>query len=535
MAELLPTLQKTSRLNPVFKLTETLIYPNLSVNKIISKPTVTVSSELEVTYLSPLLAYMAHGACYRWNPGLVWLHAISNCTVAVAYFSIPIALVHFKHHTQARLPYTDVLLWFAAFILSCGFGHLVDVWTIWHPHYWFSGLQQAITGLVSLYTAFLLWPLVPQVLNFISEKEQIAMALQESEERFRLYMDNSPVAAFLKDVDGKYIYANVLVQDLFGIGRDSKTDFDYFSDAIAQELRKNDLRVLKTGEPLVIEELVPTADGTTRDWLSYKFRFTDSKGANFLAGVALDINERKRSEAQLKDYVDKLAQSNEELERFAYVASHDLKAPLRTISTRLKFLTGALGTPNGEIQHQIKRISLAVTRLEQLLNDLLAYSRAGTQTQKLVPTDTQRVIASVLDSLESLVQERQVIIQVQPDLPTVLADAMQLGQLFQNLISNGIKFCTHQPQLTISGTCRAQECTFCVADNGIGIPEKSKRQIFEVFQRLHGQSEYEGSGIGLSIVKKVIQRHGGRIWVESELGHGSQFFFTLKEAKNAGK
>lgn len=246
----------------------------------------------------------------------------------------------------------------------------------------------------------------------------------------------------------------------------------------------------------------------------------------------MDITDRECTE-QLEDYVDRLAQSNKELKRFTYVVSHDLKAPLRTISTRLKFLTKSLGTPTKDAQYQIERISLAITRLEQLLNSLLAHSHVSAQVKELVPTDPQAVIGTVLESLDDLTQEKQAVAQVQLEMPIVLASEIQLGQVFQNLISNGIKFCTCQPQITISVTCEMQKCTFCVADNGIGIPDKFKRQIFEIFQRLHHQSEYEGSGIGLSIVKRVIQQQEGHIWVQSELGQSSKFFFTLKEANNA--
>lgn len=357
--------------------------------------------------------------------------------------------------------------------------------------------------------------------------------LKAQEERFRLYMDNSPVVAFLKDAEGQYVYANTLIQNLFGIKADGRTDLDYFPAELANELKKKDLQVLATGETLIVEESLPTPDGIAQEWLSYRFKLTDSQGTHFIGGVLLDITERKRSEAQLKECADKLARSNEELDRFNFTASHDLRAPLRTISTRMQFLIRDLENGSRDVQHQTERITLAISRMDKLLCNLLAYSRAGIQMKRLDPTVSSTVVQAVLDSLESLIQEKQAAVQVQ-ELPTVLADPTQLAQVFQNLISNGINFCQNKPKITISATCQAQECTFCVADNGIGILPGSEQRIFETFERLHGQSEYEGSGIGLSIAKRVIQQHGGRIWVKSELGQGSRFFFTLKEAIDAG-
>ncbi len=362
----------------------------------------------------------------------------------------------------------------------------------------------------------------------------IVRRLKAQEERFRLYMDNSPVVAYLKDADGQYVYANTLLENLFGVKADHRTDLDYFPAELANELKKKDLQVLATGETLIIEESLPTLASIAQEWLSCRFRVTDSQGAHFIGGVLLDITERKRSEAQLKECADKLTRSNEELERFNLSASHDLRAPLRTISTRMQFLIRDLEKGSQDVQHQTEGITLAISRMDRLLNNLLAYSQAGMQMKSLEPTVSSTVVQAVLDSLQSLIQEKQAVVQVQKELPTVLADPTQLVQVFQNLISNGINFCQNKPKITISATCQAQECTFCVADNGIGISPGSEQRIFETFERLHRQSEYEGSGIGLSIVKRVIQQHGGRIWVKSELGQGSRFFFTLKEAIDAG-
>jgi signal transduction histidine kinase len=223
-----------------------------------------------------------------------------------------------------------------------------------------------------------------------------------------------------------------------------------------------------------------------------------------------------------------LARSNRDLEQFAYVASHDLQEPLRMVATYTQLLAERY---RGKLDENAdKYIHYAVDgalRMQKLVQDLLAFSRVGRQGATLRSIDCNVVLRGALQNLEAALQESGAVVTAD-SLPVVTADSAQLTQLFQNLIGNGIKFRGEgTPRIQIKAEGKDKEWTFSVEDNGIGIASDQTENVFVIFRRLHTREEYSGNGIGLSICKKIIEHHGGRIWVESEPGHGSTFKFTL--------
>lgn len=236
--------------------------------------------------------------------------------------------------------------------------------------------------------------------------------------------------------------------------------------------------------------------------------------------LVLEVSERKKAEAELK-------RSNAELERFAYVASHDLQEPLRMISSYVQLLEKRYKDRLDSDANDFIHFAVdGARRMQNLINDLLAYSRINSRAKPFQPVNFETAFQMAVNNLEVAVQESSARITRGP-LPVIMADEGQIVQVFQNLLSNAVKFHGDQPpRIHVSAVQIGTEWTFSVADNGIGIEPQYFERIFQIFQRLHGQ-EFPGTGAGLSIVKRILERHGGRIWVESQPGKGSTFYFTL--------
>ena len=252
-------------------------------------------------------------------------------------------------------------------------------------------------------------------------------------------------------------------------------------------------------------------------------------------GVGSDITERKQAEAELKrahndlaQKADELQRSNAELEQFAYVASHDLQEPLRMVSSYTQLLGKRYGERfDGDAKEFMHYIVDGAARMKQLIEDLLAYSRVGTKGKEFKPVSVEAPLKKAITNLHAAIAESSAAVTWDP-LPTVDADEVQLAQLFQNLMGNALKFRgAAVPRLHVSAADQDGDWHITVADNGIGIEPQYYERIFMLFQRLHTMGEYPGTGIGLAICKKVVERHGGRIWVTSTPGEGSQFQFTL--------
>jgi len=239
----------------------------------------------------------------------------------------------------------------------------------------------------------------------------------------------------------------------------------------------------------------------------------------------MQVAELERSNAEKAE----LERSNAELEQFSYVASHDLQEPLRAVAGCVQLLqTRYQGQLDARADELITHALEGTRRMETLIRDLLAFSRVGTQARPSEPVDCRELLGRVLEDLSVSIAESGARVEIGA-LPTIHADPMQLAQLFQNLLGNAIKFHAtgREPVIRVSAARGAGEWTFSVADNGIGIEDRQFERIFRVFQRLHTRKQYQGTGIGLAICKKIVERHGGRLWVESKVGEGSTFHFTF--------
>jgi light-regulated signal transduction histidine kinase (bacteriophytochrome) len=241
----------------------------------------------------------------------------------------------------------------------------------------------------------------------------------------------------------------------------------------------------------------------------------------FVLASVVDISPRKRAEEALR-------RSNEELERFAYVASHDLQEPLRTVTSYMQLLSRRYGDRlDRDASEFIDYAVSGAKRMQRLIQDLLTFSRVGTRGESLEATDANVVLEGVIQNLKAAIAESGASVTFDP-LPWVMADPGQMEQLLMNLLGNALKFRgTEAPKVHVTSVRAGRFERFSVRDNGIGIDPQFFDRIFVIFQRLHGRDDYPGTGVGLAVCKKIVERHGGRIWVESTPGAGTNFHFTM--------
>ncbi len=268
-------------------------------------------------------------------------------------------------------------------------------------------------------------------------------------------------------------------------------------------------------------------------------REPDDEFLNVLTQIGVQLGravERAQSQDQLARRAEDLARSNADLEQFAYVASHDLQEPLRMVSSYMQLLSERYESELDETgQRYIHYAVDGAGRMQNLVRDLLSFSRVGSRGLEKVPTDLNRVVGQTLNNFEVAIKDCGAVV-TSDDLPTVNGDPGQLTQLVQNLIGNAIKFHgATQPEVRISAERRPDEWLFSVADNGVGFDAKYAERVFVIFKRLHSREEYPGTGIGLAICKKIVERHGGRIWAESEIGRGTTIFFTLPQSEEVAE
>lgn len=368
-------------------------------------------------------------------------------------------------------------------------------------------------------------------------------ALRESEESFRAIFEGAPIGVALVGLDGRLVQVNGRLEEQLGYTAEELRAMNFAAfthpDDLAADLSLFEELAAGRRTNYQIEKRYYTKDGAIL-WGNLSVALLrDAEGRPLYAvGMVEDITERKRSERLLAEHRVELERSNRELQDFAYVASHDLQEPLRKIQAFGDRLKSRHSLGLGEQgQDYLNRMQGAAARMQALIRDLLSYSRVTSNAQPFASVSLSQVAADVTEDLQTQIERTAGTVEI-GELPTIEADPVQMRQLIQNLVSNALKF--HRegvpPEVRISAEVQGNTVQLRVADNGIGFEEKYIERIFSPFERLHGRGEYEGTGMGLAICRKIARRHGGDLWAQSAPGEGATFVatFPLEHVNNGG-
>jgi PAS domain S-box-containing protein len=366
----------------------------------------------------------------------------------------------------------------------------------------------------------------------IANPEVMAREIKQSKELFRILFYRSPIGTYIIQ-NGHFRLVNRQLAYILGYEEDELIGRPSLSFVLAEDrdtVRENAVRMLKGECSLGYEFRVVNKQAKIK-WVMETVVPIYYRRKRATLGCLIDVTERKQMEERLKQITAELQYSNTELEQFAYVISHDLQEPLRMVSSYTQLLAKRYSDKlDNDADEFIAYAVDGTKRMQSLLHDLLEYSRVGTRGKPFSLVNCQHIVEQAIANLKIAIEECGASVSYDV-LPTIMGDEGQLVRLFQNLIGNAIKFRREEaPQVHISAKRMNYIVTFSVKDNGIGIDPQHSQSIFEIFRRLHTIEEYPGTGMGLAICKKIVERHGGHISVQSQPGQGSTFYFSVNTA-----
>ncbi len=509
----------------------------------------------------PFSKFMPHGYCFLWQPDVLWLHVLSDATIAFSYFCIPFALIYFVRK-RPDLPFRMVFWLFGAFILLCGTTHVLSVWVLWKPTYYFEGVIKALTAIASLGTLVMTVKMMPEAIALPSpEQLRVANArleeanlrleeanakleamYSESEERGRVTLGNVMDGVLTLDENRRIESVNAACTAIFGytaeemIGQDSRmlTADSYRPEHEAFFTNARNMPDSDVGGGGVREATARHKDGTEFPVQAAVSAFT-IQGKRYYSSIVRDITKTRQAEDNRQKLLTRLTESNTELERFAYVASHDMQEPLRMVLNFSQIIVKDYGDRlDDEGKEYLKIVGDSALRMRDMVQDLLEYARLGREGLSFGDVDLGVELSHVVENLRELVRDSGAVV-TWDQMPKVRGNAVQIMRLLQNLIANAIKYQSpgNTPNIHVGVTEVDGDWQFTVTDNGMGIEKAFIDQVFEPFRRLHNWDTIRGTGLGLSVCRKIVENHSGRIWATSELKHGSTFYFTLPQTPKA--
>ncbi len=370
----------------------------------------------------------------------------------------------------------------------------------------------------------------------ITEHKRIEEILSHERDLLHTLMDNIPDTIYFKDEKSRFTRVNKAQARVLGINNPEsaigKTDSDFFDEKHARAAYADEQKIIQKKQPLVDKiEKLRMSDGKFHWVTATKVPIINKKNQVIgLVGISRDITERKHAEEKQIQLLKEIETANQELKEFAYVISHDLKAPLRAIGSLVDWIyTDYKGRFDHEGKEMLDLIVRRVKRMNDLIDGVLQYSRVGRIKEHRAKINLNKIIK---DIIETIAPPQNIHIEVEDKLPTIHSERTRIKQVFQNLLNNAIKY-NDKEKGEIRILCKPNNgyWKFGIADNGPGIDEKYFGKIFQIFQTLAPRDKIESTGVGLALVKKIVEMYGGKVWVESEMNHGSTFFFTLPKNK----
>lgn len=537
-------------------------------------------------FLKDLLSgngFMPHGHCYLWRPGLIWLHAVSDALIVLAYIAIPVTLIYIVRKRR-DVPFHWMFVCFGVFIIACGATHALEIWTLWTPVYWISGMVKAVTAGASVPTAALLVKLVPharaiptarqlaraneelarvrdalerrveertaeltrkneELATEIAERRRAEAALvhseaqREADARIAAVVEAAPDAMVIADRDGHIVFVNAEAERLFDYPR---------SDLLAQpvellvpeRLRAPHARhrAAYAAQPSGVRAMGARGQqliGRRRDGSEFPAEIRLSPiptGDGLLLSSAIrDVTDRNRAELALRSAKDAAETAYGELESFSYSVAHDLRSPLRAMSGySTTLLADCREVLDSDARDRLQRIVTAARRMGEIIDALLSLARLSRAELRHEQVDLTRIAHTVVEHLRGgdpgrpveFVASDGVVVQGDPDLLRLVLD---------NLLGNAWKFTGKQatPRIELGRESAPGAVGFFIRDNGAGFDMTQVDKLFAPFKRLHSAAEFPGTGIGLATVQRIVRRHGGRVWAEADPAHGATFHVTL--------
>ena len=483
---------------------------------------------------------LPHGFCINWTPALLWLYVISDALIVLAYYSIPITLVYFVWHRK-DLAFSKIFMMFGAFILACGTTHLLGIITLWHPIYWIDASMKAFTALISVVTAFVLIKLVPQALELptpaqltheVQERlhayEDLKLSqttLQESEERLSLAVRSAGVGIWDWNLQTKQMVWDESMFELYNMKHE---DFNNAVDAWEKSLHPEDRQraeneitsAITNGKPFDTEFRIIRPNGEIRHIKAVAKVFFSNDGTPLrMLGTNIDITE--------STIVDRMKSE------FVAIAAHELRTPMTIIYGYTELLK--MGTDSiDDQQEMLEVIHTQSQAMIHLLNDMLDIARIEAQAVGLYQMELQPIgprLQTLADTFITPNNHNKVTLVLSPDLPDVKVDIAKLEQAIKNCLSNAYKFSPKRGEVTMRVTevthDKQRKVLIAIEDQGIGMTPEQLERVFEKFYRADPSGVIPGTGLGMAIIKSIIEQHGGAIEIQSEYGKGTQVMLYL--------